>query len=457
MIYEETYRWIQDRLRDLHSGTLSEHDLARLREIAKTDPFVADALEGYQAHSKEDHTTRLNTIAHRIQTKNIRRKPILLSTRGWIIQAAAACLIFLIATWAVMQFIQHDKGTVIAEAEPTTQIEETQEIITSAETGTVAKEDEIIEEGIPPESTGLRANAKQQAETKANQQVEAKAKAKAKPSATYNQRDEIVITDERKDVKEVYSKSSSEPAMSAAPAATSPANTEETVMSKKATSTNDADLADDRARNEGLYANQMDPAMMSKRVSGIILDYTGQPLIGAALNVNMTNLGTTSDDQGRFELFLPDPENEVDVTYSGYVDTSIKLRQGEEDVRIVLPERSDVQKEVAVQSQVNSGFNVPAGRAFKQTRPSNEVEDYSDYLRKNSRIPIQENAIAPGREVTIQFNVNAKGRPQDLLIVKSSNDPALDEEATRLIRRGPDWGCELDMFPCTTRYTIYFK
>ncbi len=446
MIYEETYKWIQDRLRDLHSGNLSEHDLARLREIAQTDPFVADALEGYQTHSKEDHSTRLNTITHRIRLKTIRRKPILLSTRGWIIQAAAACLIFIIATWAVIQFMQEDKQPVIAIAEPPIVIEETPDVGGSPESNPVLqKEEQIIEEGIPPESTGLRANAG----------TKAKSETASRTNKSYDKAPEGVVTDGA--VKNDYT--FVDPNIKSQPATSSGAATE-TIASQELSESAvpDPEVSDSRLRDEGFYANQMNPSMMSRRVTGIIQDPKGQPLIGASLNVNKTNLGTISDHQGRFELFLPALQNDVDVTYSGYVDTSIKLKQGEEDIRIVLPERSDLQKEVAVQSKtLQTTANVPAGRAYTPTRPKNDSEQYGDYLRNNSRIPIQENAIAVGKEVTLQFNVDEKGRPQDLLIVKSSNDVALDEEAVRLVKRGPDWGCELDMFPCTTRYTIYFK
>ncbi len=452
MIYEETYKWIQDRLRDLHSGTLSEDDLVRLREIAQTDPFVADALEGYQTHHKEDHTTRLNTIAHRIRTKTSRRRPLLLSTRGWIVQAAAACLIFIIATWAVMQFIQHDKQPALAEADPPMPMlfEETQDITATSEPEVVAKQDDvIIEEGIPPESTGLRANAVSKAKAEAKTKIIITTNQAAKESGITN-----AIGVESNEYKFV------DPVTRAEPAAPSSGDAAETFMSKKSSeiSASDADASESRLRDEGLYANQMNPALMAKRVAGIIQDQLGQPLIGASLNVNQTNLGTISDEHGRFELFLPEQENEVDVSYSGYVDTSIKLKQGDEDVKIVLPQRSELQKEVAVQSgTLQKTANVPAGRAYTPTRPKNDQEEYTIYLRNNSRIPIQDNSIAIGREVTLQFNVNTKGRPESILIIQSSADPALEEEAMRLVKRGPDWECEFDMFPCTTRYTIYFK
>jgi hypothetical protein len=68
-------------------------------------------------------------------------------------------------------------------------------------------------------------------------------------------------------------------------------------------------------KDAGYYANQMDPSVMSKRVSGYVTDELGQPLIGANLQIRNTNLGTISDLGGKFELFLPAPESVIDVSY----------------------------------------------------------------------------------------------------------------------------------------------
>nr|MDQ3018169.1 TonB family protein [Bacteroidota bacterium] len=352
----------------------------------------------------------------------------------------------------VMQLIEHKNQSVIAVAEPNpntsqstqdgTALPEAEDVVTLEEAieETTQETKEETTEGIPPESTGLRANA---------QELAAKRKKES---------DGPVVTDAVAREKLEFTFNNSQPADAVPPITTKGVEIEEYSMETSKSVDADQNNSGGAPTNEGLYANQMDPSVMARRVTGKIQDANGQPLMGANLNIIQTNLGTFSDETGRFELFLPEKENEVDVSYSGYVDTSIKLRQGEDDVTIVLPQKYDASKEVSVQDNATSKtLSVPAGRAYTPTRPKNNADNYSDYLRNNSRVPIQENSIVPGREVSLEFNVNSKGRPESIRIVQSSQDPALDEEAIRLVRRGPDWGCEMDMFPCVTKYTIYFK
>ncbi|MEO5906720.1 MAG: hypothetical protein ABIQ11_08340, partial [Saprospiraceae bacterium] len=109
MDQEGTYKWVQDRLRDLHSGKLSEDDRVRLTEIGKTDPFVQDALEGYKAHADHDHSALLKVLSQRIEHKSLKRHAkILPLSRGIVLQAVAASLVLILATWAVIYYVSRD-------------------------------------------------------------------------------------------------------------------------------------------------------------------------------------------------------------------------------------------------------------------------------------------------------------------------------------------------------------
>src|SRR5687768_8288310 len=100
---ERTYKWIQDRLRELHSGTLSEADRAQLEEIAGQDEFVRDALEGYRSAARHDHTKSLHTLSHQIRNKSVaKRRKLFPSTRQWVVQAVAASLVLILVTWTVI-------------------------------------------------------------------------------------------------------------------------------------------------------------------------------------------------------------------------------------------------------------------------------------------------------------------------------------------------------------------
>ncbi|MYF64231.1 MAG: carboxypeptidase-like regulatory domain-containing protein, partial [Rhodothermaceae bacterium] len=61
-------------------------------------------------------------------------------------------------------------------------------------------------------------------------------------------------------------------------------------------------------------------------VHGHILDaLTGEPLAAASVTVLGTNTGTTTDNQGHFELVLPDGNYRLRISFVGYSSTEMTL------------------------------------------------------------------------------------------------------------------------------------
>lgn len=59
-------------------------------------------------------------------------------------------------------------------------------------------------------------------------------------------------------------------------------------------------------------------AQNTKTFKGVVLDETEQPIIGAAIKVVGTTVGTITDLDGNFTLNVPDGK-EVEISYIGYV------------------------------------------------------------------------------------------------------------------------------------------
>ena len=189
-----------------------------------------------------------------------------------------------------------------------------------------------------------------------------------------------------------------------------------------------------------------------------MMSASGEPLIGATLNIRNTNLGTVSDLNGQFELFLPAPESTVDIAFSGYTGAAVNLRQGDDGVAILLPEINFEKNALATQRQAETmQAKGNASGAAVSANIENQQLAYIDYLRKNSRYPLKDNLYTPGHTVTLQFIITATGEPSQIRVVESSDDRKFDDEAVRLIRKGPKWKCEGDKYPCEMRYTIYFQ
>jgi len=54
------------------------------------------------------------------------------------------------------------------------------------------------------------------------------------------------------------------------------------------------------------------------RISGKVLDSNNHPLIGAAVYLNNTSIGTTTNDLGEFELFIKAGVHDLIISYLGY-------------------------------------------------------------------------------------------------------------------------------------------
>jgi hypothetical protein len=85
-------------------------------------------------------------------------------------------------------------------------------------------------------------------------------------------------------------------------------------------------------RDQGYYANQMNPVLTNQRVTGKVISQSGETLIGTLISIPNTNLVTSTDLFGKFELYLPVPTSPVEIVNTGYQDTTLMVSQGQEDL-----------------------------------------------------------------------------------------------------------------------------
>ena len=439
MEQEKTYKWTQDRLRELRAGTLTTDHRRQLETLAKEDPFVADALEGYQLHPDHPHEEYLESITRKI-------KPYRLKRRRWLIPnltvtAIAASLILIVGFWAVMNRLYKDEQKVLAsdETSHTLVIEGQGDSMAMLPEGTTSASADKA--GTPDEDPGAHLSRETRRALPADKTID------KKTQPAIDKPHDVATRMESGDRNVAISEPAPPPTV---------------VLENevgKADEKEAVNVASDKpAFNDAFLANQIDPGLMSRRVTGRVTNTSGEPLIGANLMVRNTNLGTTSDLSGRFELFLPSPETMIDVTYSGYNDTAVTLRQGEEDVAITLP----------AMKLVTDG--VPAGKisgvaraeksadgARSEASPAQATQSFIDYLKLNSKYPLLDEYLVSGRMVTLAFSIPAEGQPAQIRIVNSSGDKNYDDEAVRLLRKGPKWLCASGVYPCVGEYTIYFR
>ncbi len=86
------------------------------------------------------------------------------------------------------------------------------------------------------------------------------------------------------------------------------------------------------------------------KVTGTILDETGEAAIGANITVDGTTIGTVSDFDGHFELVVPDGTKKIKVSYIGYKDEYVAVAPS---VTVKLSSDTQQIQEVVVQGMVS--------------------------------------------------------------------------------------------------------
>ncbi len=84
----------------------------------------------------------------------------------------------------------------------------------------------------------------------------------------------------------------------------------------------------------------------SKTIMGVVVDESGEPIIGANIKVDGSTIGTITDLNGRFSLEVP-AGGKVSVSYIGYISQTVLPKQGK-DFKIVLKEDAKTLDEVVV-------------------------------------------------------------------------------------------------------------
>ena len=87
-------------------------------------------------------------------------------------------------------------------------------------------------------------------------------------------------------------------------------------------------------------------AQQANKVTGIVKDTNGEPIIGANVTVKGQSIGTITDIDGRFVLDAP-KDAVLQITYIGYVSQEVKV-SGKKEFTIVLKEDTKTLDEVVV-------------------------------------------------------------------------------------------------------------
>lgn len=172
-------------------------------------------------------------------------------------------------------------------------------------------------------------------------------------------------------------------------------------------------------------------AAESLYIAGTIISRDdGSPLIGAAIRIKGTNRSTVTDVNGKFALSSPADKATLDVVYIGYEPRQVNATRGD-SVKVALKPDSRALAEVVVTTKRdddNGEVSVTAAH------PQLGWGSLKKYLQTNAIMP---DGTTTGT-VTVTFTVFPSGITDEFNIKKGLNEAA-DQKAIELIKNGPSW------------------
>lgn len=424
-----------EHIRRYWNGQLSPEEMHALEQAALDDPFLADAMEGYEAAMQQyeapvidGQLEELRRQLHTRSSKPAATAPVR-SFRWW--QAAAAIIILAgSATWFYFSNQNHEHNALAHTQQPTTEEQLStvadsfsQQPATDPALVTTATDSSnaIVEElpvppiarsrtAAPPASTPAPATTPVRTDSLTELTNRARAEAAIVEARKQQHQDDMarMVKEPEPEVVRIESKYAGR-------------------------------VTDTSAR--------LNDVKLQDFIKGVVTDHHNNPLANAFVQVENYRSNYFTDMQGFFKIPVStDSPIHVVVGSPGFVSRRIRLQNAVTSEapgfnRISL-EPNDSLADVAVMAYSNS--DKKAKRAsngypmvmVQNAQPLQGWIAYENYLSRNKKIP-------PGQkdttgQVAVSFEVNKKGELSDFRIEQSLSKQH-DAEAVRLIREGPKW------------------
>ncbi len=185
-----------------------------------------------------------------------------------------------------------------------------------------------------------------------------------------------------------------------------------------------------------------------KLLTGKVVDEYDEPIPGAMVMLKGTNKGVITDIDGQYKLQVDasDKANLI-ANYLGY--ETVEVPNARDNQVIAMKEDKQQLDEVVVTGYgsakkaniTGSVAGVQTDRLAKKAiipQPVTGENEYKKYLDNNVTKPIDPDCENKKGKVILEFNIDSAGRPVNIIVRKSLCD-AFDKEAIRLVQNGPDW------------------
>ena len=455
---------VDDLLQKWFNGDIRQAEEKQLNQLAADDPFLAEAMDGYEAFPEKDHGIKVRQIKadlrNRYQEKKRRPGIIFYRTAA----AIAVLVISLVGFWIVNPTMQRSESALQFESAEDRMKEEKSELDLDAETivaPALEQEEESIEVNSEKPTTEKTTVPENKPTVRLNptiQFAEITAPEKIAPRAKDELIEEATLADDA--ITENADAFLNKPAdnLSRIEPASEPVTiVEDSAGKEKIASTSSGQV------NSAPAPKEENKDIAVRKINGQITDENGDGLIGAAVYIPETNQGTVTDFDGNYELEIGDEIAELIISYTGFQEQRVILGQDDTLLNVQLS-----QGDVALDEVTVTGYSLKKTRAQKRkmdalsnstassAHPSVGNKKMNRYLKKNLQYPADAKAANIAGEVIVSFIVSNDGTLSNFMIT-SSLYPSCDEEAIRLLQEGPKWEIKGNASEVPANYTVVFK
>ncbi|MDD2938841.1 MAG: carboxypeptidase-like regulatory domain-containing protein [Proteiniphilum sp.] len=197
-------------------------------------------------------------------------------------------------------------------------------------------------------------------------------------------------------------------------------------------------------------SKETDMALLAR---GRVVDETGEPIIGATIQLKNSNMGTVTDMEGKFSLHVPvNADSTLLALYVGMKPQEIPVKENVGDITLqsddmalneVIVVGFGTQKKSSVVGAVTRTDSIVKTSSSEETdsvttntnRAIFDKEEFTGYFREN-----YDEKICEGQSVSfvVTFFIDITGHPRNVQI-KENSCPAMETEIKRLLLGSPPW------------------
>ena len=460
------------------TGQLSPSQRHAMEKDALDDPFLAEAMEGYEAMQGRSWKPQLVELHRHFEEERSPAKviPLRASTSRWWKVAAA---ILVIGSGATITYMLTSKrstdpgkeqiATVKQPVNPSVTPTQTKSATPVATTKDPTSKDQLATVKFVPSSTGPLAQNTNPTSNGSTIRTDKKVAEPVFKNDIVSTQKPITNDDREKATASIVTKDK-DPGIASATKTAPSASTAETVnVPNKSAATPgineglrnraDDELAKRKAEQRSVAANNSQA--MNHNFTAQVVGPDNTPLPFANVTLKNEDFGTYADVKGNFRLVSTDSLINVEVRSVGYLPRVYTLRSNASQNRIVLAEDENTAKERSVVINDGAPSNRSARRgvmkdsSYVNVEPADGWENYNAYVRNNINIP--DNALKKDLhgEVELSFKVHPDGSVSNIT-VSQSDCADCAELAKRLVEQGPQWKIKKGIRKSSGRIKVQF-